>query len=158
VPITRDDRVEMDLEPGTQHEQWRLDLDELARCKERADRGERLRSVVDRRHARTRHPHHFGAGPRILRPGIRAHARAGPAFVHVDEGARHPPACGRDANISALAADDRDRIGGRPIDGDDAAARHYLLTRSTYSCVRVSILIVSPTRMNSGTLISAPVS
>src|SRR5262249_32788621 len=37
------------------------------------------------------------------------------------------------------------------------AADHFD-TRSTYSCVRVSILTVSPTRMNSGTETVAPVS
>src|SRR4029077_13528632 len=40
----------------------------------------------------------------------------------------------------------------------ERAAVDHLLTRSQYSCERVSILIMSPMRMNSGTWIVAPVS
>jgi hypothetical protein len=39
-----------------------------------------------------------------------------------------------------------------------AGSRGHFATRSTYSWVRVSILMVSPIRMNSGTLTVAPVS
>src|SRR5690606_37426937 len=153
VPASRGDRVEVDLEPGARHEQRGLDLEEAARGEDLAHGGEGLGPGAELVEAGARQPHDLAAGRGVIAAGVPAHDRFG---VDIDDVARTPGLRRvRDAQVELIRAHDR----GVPVDRDDAAARrHYLFTRSTYSCVRVSILIVSPTLMNSGTAIVAPVS
>ncbi len=140
----------MDLEAGRAHEQRRLDLGEVALREQRAHLGERTRARVQRVHPSTRQPGDLAAWPGIIAAAVRADDRG-----RIDEVAGTPIGLRDHAGIAALAADDRHA--GVGIDREDATA-HYFEMRSTYSCVRVSILSKSPTRMNSGTMIIVPVS
>jgi len=149
----------MDLEARAWHQERRLDLEEAALAEEPAHGRERRRARLEQSEPPARHAGDLGARPRVVAAGEPADDD-----LALDQIARPPPGPRDRAHIAPLAAHDGDLAVDRdhtaahdgglavdapidaPTDRDSATADGlgHFATRSTYSCVRVSILMVSP--------------